>query len=101
MRVMVMFDLPTETSMERRHYRWFRKYLIDDGFVMMQESIYTKICLNMHAVRQVELNIEKNKPPKGLVQVMSVTERQFASMRLIVGELDETYIQNDARLVVL
>ena len=101
MRVIVMFDLPTETSMERRHYRWFRKYLIDDGFVMMQESIYTKICLNMHAVKQVELNIEKNKPPKGLVQVMSVTERQFASMKLIVGELDETYIQNDARLVVL
>lgn len=101
MRVIVMFDLPTETSMERRHYRRFRKYLIDDGFVMMQESIYTKICLNMHAVKQVELNIEKNKPPKGLVQIMSVTERQFASMKLVVGELDETYIQNDARLVVL
>lgn len=101
MRVIVMFDLPTETSTERRHYRWFRKYLIDDGFVMMQESIYTKICLNMHAVKQVELNIEKNKPPKGLVQIMSVTERQFASMKLVVGELDETYIQNDARLVVL
>lgn len=101
MRVIVMFDLPTETSMARRHYRWFRKYLIDDGFVMMQESIYTKICLNMHAVKQVELNIEKNKPPKGLVQIMSVTERQFASMKLVVGELDETYIQNDARLVVL
>ena len=96
-----MFDLPTETSMERRHYRWFRKYLIDDGFVMMQESIYTKICLNLHAVRQVELNIEKNKPPKGLVQVMSVTERQFASMKLIVGDLDKTYIQNDSRLIVL
>lgn len=101
MRVIVMFDLPTETSMERRHYRWFRKYLIDDGFVMMQESIYAKICLNMHAVKQVELNIEKNKPPKGLVQIMSVTERQFASMKLVVGELDEMYIQNDARLVVL
>lgn len=101
MRVIVMFDLPTETSMERRHYRRFRKYLIDDGFVMMQESIYTKICLNMHAVKQVELNIEKNKPPKGLVQIMSVTERQFASMKLVVGELDETYIQDDARLVVL
>ena len=52
-------------------------------------------------MKQVELNIEKNKPPKGLVQIMSVTERQFASMKLVVGELDETYIQNDARLVVL
>ena len=101
MRVIVMFDLPTETSMDRRHYRWFRKYLINEGFIMMQESIYTKICINIHAVKQVELNIRKNKPPKGIVQVMSVTERQFAGMQIIVGELDNTYIQDDSRLVVL
>lgn len=96
-----MFDLPTETSMDRRHYRWFRKYLIDDGFIMMQESIYTKICINMHAVEQVERSIEKHKPPKGIVQIMSVTERQFAGMKLVVGELDDTFIQDDKRMIVL
>lgn len=101
MRVIVMFDLPTDTSVQRKHYRNFRKYLIDDGFVMMQESIYTKICINMHAVDQVQRNIERNKPPEGIVQVMSVTERQFASIKVVVGELDDTYIQNDNRLVVL
>ena len=101
MRVIVMFDLPTDTSLDRRHYRWFRKYLIDEGFVMMQESIYTKICINMHAVERVELNITKNKPPKGIVQVMIVTERQFAGMKLVVGKLDNTYIQNDERILVL
>lgn len=101
MRVMVMFDLPTDTSLDRRNYRQFRKYLIDDGFVMMQESIYTKICLNMHAVRQVESNIERHKPPEGLVQIMSVTERQFAGMRYVVGDADTTYIQDDSRMIVL
>lgn len=101
MRVIVMFDLPTDSSMDRRHYRWFRKYLIDEGFVMMQESIYTKICINMHAVKKVELNMKKNKPPKGIVQMMIVTERQFAGMKLVVGELNDTYIQNDERMIVL
>lgn len=101
MRVIVMFDLPTETSMDRRHYRWFRKYLIDEGFVMIQESIYTKICLNMHAVSKVELNIQKNRPPKGIVQVMNITEKQFASMKLVVGEVDSVNIQSDERLIVL
>jgi len=101
MRVIVMFDLPTETSMDRRHYRWFRKYLIDEGFIMMQESIYTKICLNMHAVNKVELNIQKNRPPKGMIQVMNVTEKQFASMKLVVGESDTVNIQSDDRMIVL
>ncbi len=101
MRMIVMFDLPTDTSMDRRHYRWFRKFLIDEGFVMMQESVYTKICLNMHAVNKVELNIKKNRPPKGLIQVMTVTEKQFAAMKLIVGEVDAVSIQNDDRMIVL
>lgn len=101
MRVIVMFDLPTDTSLDRRHYRWFRKYLIDDGFVMMQESVYTKICINMHAVEKVEANVTKNKPPKGLVQMMTVTERQFAGMKFVVGESNNNYIQTDERMVIL
>ena len=101
MRVIVMFDLPTDTSMDRRHYRWFRKFLIDEGFIMMQESVYTKICLNMHSVNKVELNIQKHRPPKGIVQVMNVTEKQFASMKLVVGGADTVNIQNDERMVVL
>lgn len=101
MRVIVMFDLPTDTSMDRRHYRWFRKFLIDEGFVMMQESVYTKICLNMHAVNKVEFSIQKNRPPKGIVQVMNVTEKQFAAMKLVVGESDSVNIQSDERMIVL
>lgn len=101
MRVMVMFDLPTDTSMDRRHYRWFRKFLIDEGFIMMQESVYTKICLNMHAVNKVELNVRKNCPPRGLVQVISITERQFSAMKLFVGETDEVNVQSDERMIVL
>ena len=101
MRLVVFFDLPVETSQQLREYRDFRKFLLRSGFVMMQESIYTKICINMHAVDQVQRNIERNKPPEGIVQVMSVTERQFASIKVVVGELDDTYIQNDQRLIVL
>lgn len=101
MRVVVMFDLPTDTSMDRRHYRWFRKFLINEGFVMMQESIYTKVCINMNAVRQVEANVRKNRPPKGVVQLMTVTERQFAGMEYVVGEENNIFIQSDERMIVL
>ena len=46
MRVMVFFDLPVGTTAERREYARFRKGLIRDGFVMMQESVYCKLALN-------------------------------------------------------
>lgn len=101
MRVMIMFDLPTETSAQRKYYWHFRNDLINDGFAMMQESIYTKICINMHAVDQVMRQIEKIKPPDGVVQVLCVTERQFAGMKMVVGEPDNVYVQSDERMIVI
>ena len=101
MRILIMFDLPTNTSSDRRHYRWFRKFLIDEGFMMMQESIYTKLCLNMNAANIVMANIRKNKPPKGLVQTMIVTERQFSRMEFIVGEEEKIYVVSTERLTIL
>ena len=64
MRVFIMFDLPTETVSDRSAYRHFRKLLINSGFIMMQESIYTKLCLNGSAAKCVIDNIKKNKPEK-------------------------------------
>ena len=46
MRLIVFFDLPVVTSAERREYARFRKFLVRNGFVMMQESVYSKIILN-------------------------------------------------------
>ena len=60
MRVVVFFDLPVLTSENRREYRRFRKYLIKNGFIMMQESVYSKLALNTTVASSVMDNIRKN-----------------------------------------
>lgn len=96
-----MFDLPVETDSQRRNYRLFHKYLIESGFVMMQQSIYTKIAKNSSAATAIVAQLRKNKPPEGLVQVLQVTEKQYAKMEFIVGEAKSEVIDTDERLVVL
>ncbi|WP_334082272.1 CRISPR-associated endonuclease Cas2, partial [Helicobacter typhlonius] len=44
MRVLVMFDMPTCSKKERKDYARFRKNLIKDGFMMLQYSVYMRIC---------------------------------------------------------
>ena len=39
MRIIVMFDLPVMSAHDRREYSKFRKYLIKNGFLMLQESV--------------------------------------------------------------
>ena len=101
MRVLVMFDLPTETAEDRKNYRKFRTMLIKNGFLMMQESVYTRMLINQTAVKTVAETVAKNKPPRGLVQLLTVTEKQFSKMEYIVGEYESDVIDTDERLVIL
>ena len=101
MRILVMFDLPVVTAADRKEYAKFRKYLIKSGFMMMQESIYCKLSPNSTLADAAIENIRKNKPEKGLVQVLKVTEKQYAKMELVVGENNSTVMDTDERLVII
>ncbi len=101
MRVIVFFDLPVKTKKDRREYAKFRKYLIKSGFVMMQESVYTKIALNQNAADAVCQNVKKNKPSGGLVQMLTVTEKQFSKMEMVIGSVNSDVITTDERFVLI
>ncbi len=99
MRVVLFFDLPTTEEDEKREYRIFRKFLISEGFMMMQQSVYSKLALNASVVESIKLNLKKHKPKYGLVQIMTLTEKQFSSMEFLVGERNSDVIDTIERLV--
>lgn len=101
MRIIVFFDLPTETNEDKRNYRKFRKALIKDGFIMMQESVYTKLMTTPSVENSVKNMIHKNKPEKGIVQTLTVTEKQFSKMEFVVGEYKSDVIDSEERVVIL
>ena len=101
MRVIVFFDLPVLTLENRREYTRFRKFLVKNGFIMMQESVYSKLALNTSIVSGIMENVRKNRPEEGVVQMMAVTERQYSRMEFVVGETKSNVLQSDERLVIL
>ena len=102
MRMLCMFDLPVETPKERRNYRIFRKNLLKEGFVMMQFSIYVRVCPNREYAHRLEARLKFMAPPKGNVRLLCVTEKQYSEMRLLVGSRSsqETAIGTE-RLVII
>ena len=101
MRSIVFFDLPTTTSADLKEYTRFRKFLLKSGFIMMQESVYSKISLNTTAANILLDNIKKNSPKDGLVQVLTVTEKQYSKMEMIIGEKKSDVLDIDERLVII
>lgn len=101
MRLLVMFDLPVGTAGERREYTKFRKYLVKNGYLMLQESIYCKLAQNSTVADALIDNLRKNRPESGLVQVLKITEKQYEKMEFIVGEFTSDVLDTDERLVIL
>lgn len=85
MRLMVFFDLPVVTRAERRAYTQFRRFLLNDGYDMIQFSVYGRILNGTDAEEKHMKRLVANLPPDGSVRVLTVTEKQYASMRLLVG----------------
>lgn len=101
MRMIIFFDLPVTTTQERRDYTRFRKFLIQNGFMQMQESVYCRLALNQTAAAIMQDNIYKHRPSKGLVQMLVITEKQYARMEYIVGSYEGDVINSDERFVEL
>ena len=85
MRLMVFFDLPVVTKAERRAYTQFRRFLLNDGYDMIQFSVYGRIVNGSDAEEKHMKRLVANLPSEGSIRVLTVTEKQFASMKLLVG----------------
>jgi len=90
MRIMVFFDLPVVSRDERRQYCEFRKYLINDGYDMIQYSVYCRITRNHDDAYKHIQRLKGNLPKRGSVRAMLITEKQYTSMMLLVGEKTAT-----------
>lgn len=101
MRLMIMFDLPVETSEERKEYRKFRKNLINEGFIMIQYSVYVRVCVNKKSAEFIEKRIESFLPSKGVVQSLILTEKQYNDMHFLLGKKLKEVRNSAERTIIL
>ncbi len=85
MRSIVVFDLPVGTKYQRRQATRFRKALLDDGFEMLQFSVYTRICPNRDSAEKHLARIKRVAPNSGSIRIFTITENQYSNMAIISG----------------
>ena len=97
----VFFDLPVGTKAERKTAMKFRKFLLDDGYMMIQFSVYARICRGQEAVDKHLGRLEKHLPGKGSIRALQVTDKQYERMRMLVGSASKTEEKAAEQLVLL
>lgn len=86
MRLLVLYDLPIVSRPEKKAYARFHKYLIRNGYDMIQYSVYARMCNGQDSVDKHLARLMANLPAKGSVRCLQITEKQFAAIKVLVGE---------------
>lgn len=96
--VIAMFDLPVDTKSARRAYTRFRKELLEDGFTMMQFSVYIRHCASLDNAELHVSRLGAMVPAKGEVRFLVITDNQFARIRVYFGKNREKVAPAPAQL---
>lgn len=90
MRMIVFFDLPVKEKAAQKAAAKFRKFLIDDGYLMLQYSVYSRVCNGYDSVKAHEQRLKKHLPPNGSIRLLTITEKQYESMQILLGDFKQS-----------
>lgn len=90
MRMLVFFDLPVKEKAAQKAATKFRNFLLKDGYQMLQYSVYTRVCNGYDTVQTHERRLRANLPPNGSVRLLTITEKQYGNMQILLGELQQS-----------
>ena len=98
--LLLLFDLPTQTGVQRREYRIFIKGLRQNGFYMFQESVYVCLLNNISTATSVRERIEGFAPKEGSIQLLPMSLKTFSSFVAIRGTPFDISFFSDDFLVI-
>lgn len=84
MRIIVMLR-PTNKRGTKMPYTAFRKRLVSEGFTLLQPEVFMRISPTRAAAEQIVRRLLPGVPATGAVCVLTLTERQYASIRYLAG----------------
>ena len=102
MRLLLFFDLPVETGPQKRNYRQFIKFLKTEGYIRMQYSVYSKLCINSNAADTAAKKARSSCPSDGDIRFLVITEGQYQK----IVNVNDTYslqekVTNTSRTIII
>jgi CRISPR-associated protein Cas2 len=99
--LMIFFDLPVRTKPQRRRANQFRQFLKKDGFIMLQLSVYARVCRGQDAVDKHLRRVRASLPREGSVRALQVTDKQYGRMELMLGTAPKIESIGPSQMVLL
>ena len=88
--IVVMFDLPVDTKESRKRAADFRHFLLSEGYLMLQFSVYARHCASFENAEVHLGRVQGEVPPDGHVRIFQFTDKQFQKQLIYFGKIRES-----------
>ncbi len=85
----VSFDLPVVKKKDRKKAAKFRQFLLNNGYSMMQYSVYTRHCASQQKANMHIAMVEDNMPEKGHINIITITDKQYGNIINFWGAVEK------------
>lgn len=87
--LVVAFDLPVGSKKQRKCAHDFREWLKDDGYQMIQWSVYVRACVSFARQQTHIERLKSSVPAEGRVRAVFVTRAQWERSYIIHGSAEQ------------
>lgn len=98
--ILVMYDMPVENTDDRRCYTKFRKFLLRNGYIAMQKSVYVKLLRSIARTNLEVAAVCSAAPSSGTINILPLTINSFNDL-VSLGEqsFDMQFFSDDVIVV--
>jgi CRISPR-associated protein Cas2 len=79
---------PTNKRGTKMAYSRLRKFLLNDGYLMIGQELYMRVATNRKGAEKHFNRLKEYDPGSGAVRVLRLTERQYAGIWFLTGTFD-------------
>ncbi|GGZ32964.1 CRISPR-associated endonuclease Cas2 [Asticcacaulis endophyticus] len=98
--IMALFDLPVVTKPERKRATAFRNFLLDQGFEMVQFSVYARFSFSKEKAEVITRKVGKAVPAHGKVDILYFTDKQYQQIVSFRGKNESFLPKNPEQLAL-
>lgn len=99
--VLICFDLPRYTKLERKQATKFRQQLVELGFEMVQYSVYERHVENSNTIKNILEALHNWVPEKGEITAYHLSDEIYKKQNIILGAKVVRHIKKEPQLIYL
>ncbi len=85
-KIILMYDIPTNTKEEKKYFQKFNKSIKKIGFMMLQQSVYVRSINSKEEYQTIKNKLEIIESDNTNIRLLLLTQNKYETIEILSGK---------------